>query len=422
MLKPESIILHLNRFKSLKFRFQEADFSHFSNNPGVSVHIPFCNRNCPFCPVYKVEPNETLIERFIARLLDEILKSPVSGPADWVHFSGGCPSLLKFEQLSTISNALRKKFSFSTMGIDLLPEKIDPTYFSELKNLGFTHINAGIQSFSSQSRSLSAIHDSNQFPLLDFIRSAKSAGLFINAELLTGIPGTSADSLQFDLFQLLSVLPDQVTVRPFIVLPPVTLKPVLEDREQFALIEWSAGLLTGHGYYRTGLWTFSKTGETYNIPLKQLSSDFVGFGSFAFSVSEKAYSVNPVLPVYLNPSEKRVLVAERSTHDEDWGKFVKSIFEMKLTGQTYSDPVLQLFIVWLKSSGHVKAKSLTPKGIKFAHKLIKSVFESFSLPFENPELILNSEDYMTAVLNSQPLELTEENLLSSQLNMNRKTL
>jgi len=408
MLKVASVIQLLNRFKTIRYRFEQVQHTGFSENPGVFVNIPFCEKTCSFCPVYKTHPTEGQIELFLVRLLKEIEQSQYSGKVDWVHFSGGCPNLLTLEQLSSVITALRRKFSFSVLGIDLLPEKTDSEFFSLLKNLGFTHINTGIQSLSSQIRSLSAIHDSTRFPLLDFIKNAKTSGIFINAELLTGIPGTNADSLQFDLFQLLSVMPDQITVQPFLKLKPVSLNPVITDKEQNALIEWAADLLTGHGYHRSGIWTFSLTDDSYNIPVKQFSCDFVGFGPFAFTVSEHFYSVNPALPIYLDQSENRVLVADRSAHDADWGKFVSSVYELKLPHELSSDPILHLFTFWLKSSGHVKKKIFTAKGIKVAYTLVKSVFESLSLPLENTELIINREEYLEALENGTKLKIESE--------------
>lgn len=404
MLKVASVIQLLNRFKTIKYRFDQVSHTGFTGNPGVTVFFPFCKKNCQFCPVYKLDPAEGQIEQFILRVLAEIVESPYSGPADWVHFSGGCPNLLTIEQLSIIVTSLRNKFDFSVLGIDLLPEKTDLDYFFQLRKLGFTHINTGIQSLSVQVRSLSSIHDSSRFPLLDFIKNGKSAGMFVNAELLTGIPGTNSDSLQFDLFQLLSVLPDQITVQPFFKLNPVTLNPVLTDREQLLLIEWAAGLLTAHGYHRKGIWTFSLTDETYNLPVKKLSADFIGFGPSAFTVSTHFYSVNPPFPIYLNHRENRVLVAERSAHDADWGNFVGSVYELNLPYNLSQDPILHLFILWLKSSGHIKKGRVTQKGIKIAYSIVKEVFESFSLPIESSDQIQNQEEYFNALSQSEKIE------------------
>jgi coproporphyrinogen III oxidase-like Fe-S oxidoreductase len=81
---------------------------------GIYVHIPFCQKKCPYCDFYSVS-DPSLRPAFFEALLVEIrLLRDVSRYFDSVYIGGGTPSLFEPEHISKVIESLGKTFSIDT--------------------------------------------------------------------------------------------------------------------------------------------------------------------------------------------------------------------------------------------------------------------------------------------------------------------
>ena len=80
---------------------------------GLYVHIPFCNKICPYCDFYKLVASDHLKEKFIDALSQEMkIKKLDDYLFDSLYIGGGSPSCLKLELLEKLFLNLSQYVNF----------------------------------------------------------------------------------------------------------------------------------------------------------------------------------------------------------------------------------------------------------------------------------------------------------------------
>jgi oxygen-independent coproporphyrinogen-3 oxidase len=81
---------------------------------GCYVHLPFCDRICPYCDFAVVRYDRSRARRYVAALLREIAESPAPRhPIGTVFLGGGTPSALDAEQVTRVIDAIFEKFDIA---------------------------------------------------------------------------------------------------------------------------------------------------------------------------------------------------------------------------------------------------------------------------------------------------------------------
>ena len=120
---------------------------------GVYVHVPFCDRICPYCDFAVVAglpgPQE---ERLVAALVAEIRgRAPAWGavPLETVYLGGGTPSLLRPESVARILDATRSAFSGEPweVTLEVNPSTTERDRLPAFRAAGITRLSVGVQSF-----------------------------------------------------------------------------------------------------------------------------------------------------------------------------------------------------------------------------------------------------------------------------------
>ncbi|HDK36038.1 MAG TPA: radical SAM protein, partial [Bacteroidetes bacterium] len=82
------------------------------------LHIPFCERKCPYCDFYSLTGSVDLQRQFVQALITEIeivsaKFSQNSFKVETIFFGGGTPSVLPPDEIEKIGAALQKYFHIS---------------------------------------------------------------------------------------------------------------------------------------------------------------------------------------------------------------------------------------------------------------------------------------------------------------------
>ena len=123
----------------------------------IYLHFPFCVRRCHYCTyVTKTGSTDTERERYVRALIADIkqynkYQCLPEYEIESIYFGGGTPSLLTAEQIARILEAIECRFKVTEPLLDLCIESDPATVTDEkleaIKQLGFTRISVGIQSF-----------------------------------------------------------------------------------------------------------------------------------------------------------------------------------------------------------------------------------------------------------------------------------
>ena len=189
-------------FEKTKYRFTDIPKHIFRRNYGIYVHIPFCYSKCSFCPFYKEIYSEELKEKYMERIHQEIEETHLEGKVKWIYFGGGTPNTLSVEELNLIMKQFRKKVTFDSVGIELLPSILTKEYLKGIKDIGITKISVGIESFSDgvlRKTGRKLIQTVNQKDLIKYAR--ETLNLWVNTDMMVGLPNQDRKTFNKDIMQ-----------------------------------------------------------------------------------------------------------------------------------------------------------------------------------------------------------------------------
>jgi len=398
MLIQRSKEMMQTSFEKTLYQFMEIPKPVFGGYFGIYIHVPFCLSKCSFCPFYKELFSERWKRQYLDAILKEIDDTDIQGEAKWIYFGGGTPNTLAVKDIYKITERIRGKVQINSMGIELLPALLSEEYIRELKSIGFTKVSMGVESFSGEAINKTGRKTTTYDQARGLIEFAKSLGLWVNVDMMVGLPNQDANAFRYDTKKISTILPDQITIYPFMVIRGLKATPSSPPKEQFELIEEADEMLRRCGYSRKGVWTFALGDNIYDSSRDELIENYAGFGPGAFSTYGDWKVVNPELDVYVYNFEngKRMgFVAHKTKASDEWRKFARMIYDLKVDN-TYKLPsYIKTFLLLLKLTGYIKHGILTRKGRIFAHEITKTVVESLPFPVQNPGCVENYDEYIS---------------------------
>jgi oxygen-independent coproporphyrinogen III oxidase len=196
---------------------------------GLYLHIPFCERKCPYCDFNTYAGLEMHFQELVNALADEMSRwrEPLHNRTlSTVFIGGGTPTVLEEAQLAQLIAAVDANFDL-TPGCEITceanPGTVDQAKFAALRRLGVNRLSMGVQSFQPQELSfLGRIHD-----VADVHRAfaaARAAGFAnINLDFIFGLPHQTIDNWENTLDQALQLGPEHLSLYSLIVEPDTPL-------------------------------------------------------------------------------------------------------------------------------------------------------------------------------------------------------
>ncbi|MFQ5515102.1 MAG: radical SAM family heme chaperone HemW [Myxococcota bacterium] len=211
---------------------------------GVYVHVPFCERVCPYCDfaVEGVGPLAPEVEDAYADRLEreleiglEVLADALSGrPLATVYFGGGTPSLLRASTVERLLERLSRIFPGppQEVTLELNPGRTERTRVGELRAAGVTRLSIGLQSLRDPVlKALGRAHKASEaLPVLD---ASLAAGFdSLSVDLIYGAPRQSEHDLSQDLDAVVALGFPHVSAYALTIEPDT---PFARARERLAL-------------------------------------------------------------------------------------------------------------------------------------------------------------------------------------------
>jgi oxygen-independent coproporphyrinogen-3 oxidase len=270
-----------------------------SNNPGIYIHIPFCQSKCGYCDFYS-STDIQFRTHFIKALEKEIetyAQNYISKePFDTIYIGGGTPSLLLSSELSKIVEKLHKHFALQTdieVTLEINPGTVDIKTLKLLRSIGINRLSIGIQSFFDQElRFLGRIHTSIQAE--ECIRLARECGFQnINVDLIYAIPDQRKTDWAYSLRKALLFTPEHIAAynlkfekgTPFYASVIKGEFRELNDNQESEFYEFTHRLLSNAGYHHYEVSNFAKSEDTVSRHNCKYWNhvDYLGLGPSAHS-------------------------------------------------------------------------------------------------------------------------------------------
>lgn len=183
------------------------------------AYIPTCRYRCHFCqyPTVILNPKAPASQDVFRDVVDYNIKEaamwlqrvPSLGKAEVGEFNifGGTPSLLPEQELRRLMAFYFEHFNFSaaTMRFEGEPGTLNREYIRLLKELGFTKISFGTQSFNDQIiAACGRMHTADECEAT--ILSARELGIdWVSVDLIYGMLGQTVDDVKYDMEKTLAL-------------------------------------------------------------------------------------------------------------------------------------------------------------------------------------------------------------------------
>lgn len=245
---------------------------------GVYLHLPFCERVCPYCDfaVVAARPLEAEVE---ARYVEGLLLELAARTADFagrrlasVYFGGGTPSLFGAASIERLVSAVRDAFSATgpiETTLELNPSTVEQARLPAFRAAGIDRLSIGIQSFDdTQLKRLGRAH--RAAVATSTLAAARAAGFDnLSMDLIFAGPGQRLEALDRDLDSLLEWQPEHVSTYELTFEPATPFGRALEagrleacDEDRAAeMIEHIEARLERAGYERYEISSYAKPGR-----------------------------------------------------------------------------------------------------------------------------------------------------------------
>lgn len=187
---------------------------------GVYVHVPFCERICPYCdfPVVAARPlGAPLEDRYVDALLAELARRRAvfeGRELASLYFGGGTPALLRPASVARVVDAVRAAFparGAPEVTLEANPSTLERERLPAFRDAGVNRLSIGIQSFDDGVlKRLGRAHRAQAGR--DALRAAREAGFAnLSLDLLFAAPGQDLAALERDLDEAVAFAPEHVS-------------------------------------------------------------------------------------------------------------------------------------------------------------------------------------------------------------------
>lgn len=173
---------------------------------GLYIHIPFCEKICHYCDfVKKVPRNKEVVDKYLARLIEEINSyQAYFDKIKTIYIGGGTPNYLDDEQLTLLFESL-KEINPIEFSIEVNPDLMTLNKAKLFKKYNVNRVSIGVQTFDKKVlKSLNRTH--NEDDVKKTVSFLKQVGIEnINLDLIFGIPKTNLSLVKKDLRKALKL-------------------------------------------------------------------------------------------------------------------------------------------------------------------------------------------------------------------------
>lgn len=262
---------------------------------GLYVHIPWCEKKCPYCDFNSHEakgelPETAYVNQLIADLDHELAQFPARQRSELlltsVFIGGGTPSLFSVAAIANIIHAVKQRFNVDAaveITMEANPGTLEQEKFSGFIAAGITRLSLGVQSFTNRSLNLlGRIHDEKQ--ALTALQWARHSQLTTyNLDLMHGLPEQQQPDGLADLEQAIMLSPPhiswyQLTIEPhtqFASKPP----KLPDDDVLWEIFEQGGSMLAAAGYRHYEISAYALPGQECRHNLNYWNfGDYIGIG------------------------------------------------------------------------------------------------------------------------------------------------
>jgi oxygen-independent coproporphyrinogen-3 oxidase len=256
------------------------------------VHLPWCERKCPYCDFNSHEARGELPEReYLAALvadLEGLLPSVWGRRVASVFFGGGTPSLFSADSIDRLLSEIRARVPLepgAEITLEANPGSAQAARFRGYRDAGVNRLSLGVQSFDdAMLRALGRIHSADE--ARHAIELALATFDNVNLDLMYGLPGQTLAMARADAEEAVRRAAPHVSAYQLAIEPNTVFwskRPQLPPHDVCADMQLAAEEAlgaAGYGHYETS--AFARPGYRCRHNLNYWEfGDYLGLGAGA---------------------------------------------------------------------------------------------------------------------------------------------
>lgn len=313
---------------------------------GLYVHLPWCERKCPYCDFNSHEATDIPQDNYIRALLQDLRKdSPMiqGRTVDTLFIGGGTPSLFSAEAIQRLMRGIAELIPLSPtleVTMEANPGSADADKFYAFKDAGINRLSIGIQSFNSAHlQTLGRVHTSDQaYAAINFARQAGFSSF--NLDVMHGLPDQTLLSAKMDLLAAIACKPSHLSWYQLTIEPNTMFHkhpPLLPVEDELADIQQCGEkLLADNGYAQYEVSAYSQKGFNCRHNSNYWSfGDYLGIGAGAHGKISfpdgriKRYNKRRQPREYLSTASQAFVASTQTLHsDEIVGEFMMNALRL----------------------------------------------------------------------------------------------
>ncbi|MGZ8190617.1 MAG: oxygen-independent coproporphyrinogen III oxidase [Methylococcaceae bacterium] len=294
---PTALELH-DGFTDEDYRQHIAKSNAAGGPLSLYFHIPFCDTVCFYCACNKiVTKNRQHAEPYLANLCKEIAMQgdlfDSSRVVNQLHWGGGTPTFLNFQQMQQLMAVTREHFSLKNddsgeYSIEVDPRETHSQTIQQLRELGFNRISLGLQDFDpAVQKAVNRIQSEEQ--TFSVLEAARAEGFrSININLIYGLPLQTVDTFAKTLDKILAADPDRLSIFNYAHMPSrfkvqrqINEADMPSPDVKLAILQSVGQKLTAAGYVYIGMDHFAKPDDELAVAQREghLYRNFQGYST-----------------------------------------------------------------------------------------------------------------------------------------------
>jgi coproporphyrinogen III oxidase-like Fe-S oxidoreductase len=261
------------------------------------VHVPFCERLCPYCSFNRFPFNQERSDAYFEHLRDEMRMVAEKGYDFGAMYVGGGTPTIDIDQLVKTIDLAKSLFDIKEISSETNPNHLYPKWIDPLIDR-VDRFSVGVQSLDDELLRQMDRYDKygSAFEILERVKSIEGVFHSLNMDMIFNFPSQTWEKLQSDVELAKNTGANQVTFYPLMASPAVAdslRKSVgrVDYQREYEYYKAIAEMMADR-FEPASAWTFSRTGggmiDEYIVDYE----DYVGIGSGAFSFLEGSLYVN----------------------------------------------------------------------------------------------------------------------------------
>jgi oxygen-independent coproporphyrinogen-3 oxidase len=294
---PTALELH-EGFSDSDYRRHIAKSNAAGGPLSLYFHIPFCDTVCFYCACNKiVTKNRQHAEPYLDNLCKEIAMQGAlfdsSRVVNQLHWGGGTPTFLSYEQMKRLMEVTRKHFllrndDLGEYSIEVDPRETHADTIKQLRELGFNRISLGLQDFDpAVQKAVNRIQSEEE--TFSVLAAARAEGFrSTNIDLIYGLPLQTVATFARTLDKILAVEPDRFSIFNYAHMPArFKTQRQINDADlpsadvKLAILQMAGLRLMEAGYVYIGMDHFAKPDDELAVAQREgkLYRNFQGYST-----------------------------------------------------------------------------------------------------------------------------------------------